>query len=339
MKNLPVFIGLFFLFLSCGTEETASLYICPPCDQECDALTFTEDGQCPHCKMNLIEYLDSTDLNQIKFHLGSGAFLIEGGLEKKEKVIRVSYYKPANFNKNSRILLVIPGAGRNGHDYRDAWIDYSDQQGVLILAVGYSEDQYDFADYHLASMVNHPATPSDASYDMNSNSAEWLYRDFDRIFKKVVQAVDSRQETYDVFGHSAGGQILHRMALFHDFTRAEKIISTNSGWYTLPNFEYNFPYGLKDTYVNEDDLKVAFGKKLVILVGEEDNADETRGHLRHTPEADAQGLHRLERGKFFYDQAQLKAEEIEAGFNWQFATIQNVGHDYKLMSKAAADFL
>ena len=289
--------------------------------------------------MNLIEHLDSSHLNQIKIHDGSGAFLLEGGLEKKDWAIRVSYYKPANFKRDSPILLVIPGAGRNGHDYRDAWIDYADASGTLVLSPTYSEDVYGFADYHLAGMVQHPATPLDQSYQMNTNSAEWLYRDFDRIFKKVVKSVGSNQDTYNIFGHSAGGQILHRMALFHDFTRARKIIAANSGWYTLANADYNFPYGLKDTYVNEEDLEMAFQKELIILVGEEDNADETRGHLRHTPEADAQGLHRLSRAQFFHDQAQLKSQDLGVDFNWKFSVIENVGHDYKLMSDAAVEFL
>ena len=186
MNKLLILLSAFLLLQSCDSESGQKLYICPPCDLECDALTFTEDGQCPHCKMNLIEYLDSTDLNQINIHKGSGAFLLEGGLEKKNRWVRISYHKPEKFTKNSRLLLVIPGAGRNGHDYRDTWIDYAESTGTLILSPSYSEDQYGFADYHLASMVQQPATPSDLSYSMNSNSAEWLYRDFDRIFKNNI---------------------------------------------------------------------------------------------------------------------------------------------------------
>ena len=314
-------------------------YVCPPCDQTCDAIIFEEDGICPHCKMNLIELLDSTDVNKIRIHEGSGSFLVEGGISKEDKVIRVFYHQPATLRADSEILFVLPGAGRNGHDYRDAWITISEEQGVMILALQYVEVDYDFADYHLAGMVEHPASPSDESYRINTNSAEWIYRDFDRIFRLVKEEIGSRQQEYDIFGHSAGGQILHRMAIFQDFTNARRIISANSGWYTLPNNEYNYPYGVKDTYVNEDDLRTAFEKKLTILVGELDNENETRGHLRHTPQADAQGLHRFSRANYFVETSRTRAEEINAPYNWNLEVVKGVGHDYQGMSQAAAALL
>src|SRR5215472_9179162 len=33
----------------------AKLYVCPPCGQDCDKLTFDQPGKCPVCGMTLIE--------------------------------------------------------------------------------------------------------------------------------------------------------------------------------------------------------------------------------------------------------------------------------------------
>ena len=73
--------------------------------------------------MDLIEFLDSTDLNQINIHEGAGAFLLEGGLEKKDKAIRISYYKPERLiriqNSNctawcrSKMVMIIEMHGLN----------------------------------------------------------------------------------------------------------------------------------------------------------------------------------------------------------------------------------
>jgi putative intracellular protease/amidase len=35
--------------------SSPKVYVCPPCDQDCDKLTFDKPGVCPHCGMTLIE--------------------------------------------------------------------------------------------------------------------------------------------------------------------------------------------------------------------------------------------------------------------------------------------
>ena len=129
------------------------------------------------------------------------------------------------------------------------------------------------------------------------------------------------------------------MALFQDYSKVNRIIAANSGWYTLPSEEFLFPYGIQDTYVIDDDLIAAFAKELIIMVGEEDNHDETRGHLRVTDEANAQGAHRLERAEFFIETSRQIATDIQTDFNWRIQIVSRVGHDYKLMSLAAAELL
>jgi putative intracellular protease/amidase len=38
-----------------GADSTKKIYVCPPCGQDCDKLTFDKPGVCPHCGMTLIE--------------------------------------------------------------------------------------------------------------------------------------------------------------------------------------------------------------------------------------------------------------------------------------------
>ena len=85
-------------------------------------------------------------LNQINIQEGSGEFLIEGGKAKKDKTVKIFYHKPKNYRANSKFLMVIPGAGRNGDSYRDAWIDESEKYSLLILSPMYQESQYGFED-------------------------------------------------------------------------------------------------------------------------------------------------------------------------------------------------
>lgn len=175
------------------------------------------------------------------------------------------------------------------------------------------------------------------SFKITRNPAEWIFDDFDRIFDLVKEELQLKRNSYDMFGHSAGGQVLHRLALFNPKNKANRILASNSGWYTLPTDKDEFPYGLKNSSISLG--KIDFSKKLVVFLGEMDNANETRGDLRHTPEMDKQGLHRLDRGKYFYLKAKTMANELRSEFSWKLEIIPNIGHDYKGMSKFAADYL
>lgn len=345
----------FFLFLvlifSCQTKSEGN-YICKPCNLPCDELTFEKPGTCPECNMTLEKKLT---LNDITIATGSGAFLIEGGASKKEKTIKVYYHKPENFSKDSQVLLVIPGAGRNGDSYRDTWVAASEKHSVLILSPQYPEADYGFGDYHLGGLTQDlnlegniefvensniaKLNEDKVVFEFNSDSSTWIFNDFDRIFDLVKEKLDLTINTYDLFGHSASGHILHRMALFQSNSKVDRILASNASFYTISNFEDTYPFGLKNTNLNEEALKVAFTKNLIVFLGEQDNESETRGTFLRSMTADKQGLHRLARGNHFFETAKAKALELNTEFNWQLIIISNVGHDQEKMGMAAANLL
>ncbi len=351
--------SLVAIIIGCDNEGS---YFCTPCDRSCDALTFAKSGNCSECGMRLVpsdgaRRQDSLKVNEIDVREGSGSFLIEGGVGREEKTIRVYYHKPKNFSSNSPVLLVIPGAGRNGDSYRNAWVEASEKYSALILSPTYSAKNYGFGDYHLGGLIENvqirgvpiaKADPtirvwrlddSDLTFEVNPEPAKWIFQDFDRIFESVIEALGSAQTTYDIFGHSAGGQILHRFALFHPDSKADRILASNSGFYTTPDSLLGLPFGIKATGLDASDLKKSFQKKLALFIGELDNENETRGTRLHTPIADQQGLHRLARGKYFYQEAQKLADQMGVEFNWELVVVPGVGHDHEKMGQAAASFL
>ncbi|MBW3567766.1 MAG: hypothetical protein KY410_07395, partial [Proteobacteria bacterium] len=300
-------------------------------------------------------------------------------------------HRPENFTRESPVMIVIPGAGRNGDDYRDAWIKASEQYGVLILSPGYSEIHYpEYWSYNLGNMPESVTVDIRMQVDtnpekwqfsdevkrgadlerlaqrsplmqqfallalsgmiadvdaeatgltVNPDRSAWIYSDFDRVFETARRALELETETYDLFGHSAGGQILHRFVLFHPDNRANRILAANAGWYTLPEFETAFPYGLENTGMNAEGIRSAFQSRLVVFLGENDDEHETRGSLRETPEANRQGPGRLQRGKFFFANAQAVARQLDAELRWKLEVVPGVGHDYRGMAVAAAEYL
>ncbi len=348
MISRPCIFLLIVLLFSCQANKEGN-YVCKPCDLPCDQLTFDKPGSCPHCKMPLEKKLK---LNEITIEKGSGAFLIEGS---QDKTIKVYYHKPKNFTQDAKVVLVIPGAGRNADSYRDTWIKASEKHNALILSPRYPEKDYDFGDYHLAGLVKDlnlegsidfventnlaQLSEEKVAFVFNNDSSSSLFNDFDRIFDLVKAELDLSVTTYDLFGHSAGGHILHRMALFQSGSKSDRILASNASFYTLPNFENSYPFGLKNTALSEEQLKLAFAKNLVVFLGEQDNENETRGTFLRSTTADQQGLHRLARGTHFYETAKAKAQELNTEFNWQLKVVPDVGHNQEKMGTAAASFL
>lgn len=341
---------------------------------------------------------DTSHASPVEIEPGSGSFLLEGGSGYGERTVRVFYHRPREFSPESPVILVVPGAGRNGDDYRDAWVEASEEYGLLVLSPRYPERYYpEYWSYNLAGMTSrvtieltaridtdpdewklddaaaaldsalavHPhelfghgafgrllqqmvllnaadrivdARPRAAGVEVNPDRRDWLFADFDRIFETAREALDLEAESYDMFGHSAGGQILHRLVLFRPNSRADRILAANSGWYTVPTFDVDFPYGLGDTPATEDQLRESFAADLVLFLGELDDADETRGSLRGGP-ADRQGPGRLSRGRYFHHRAREAADELETDLRWKIEVVPGVGHDYRRMSRAAADYL
>jgi len=204
------------LVMSCNKQQGD--YVCPPCDLDCDKLSFSKPGTCPHCKMKLVlkselEANNNLTVNDISFTDGAGTFLIEGGFDK-EKTILIHYYKSKNFSNTSKVIFVLPGAGRNGKDYRDAWQQASEKYNLLVI--------------------------------INQNPEQWIFEDFDSIFTRIKSELNLITDTYDMFGHSAGGQILHRLAIFKAESKADRMLASNAGWYTVPTVADIFPYGIRN---------------------------------------------------------------------------------------------
>lgn len=269
---------------------------------------------------------------------GSGSFFMSGGFKHEKDSIEVHYYKPEDYQPHFSIILVLPGGGRNGDTYRDTWIKLAEEYNLLVLSPSYSRDHYPrTADYNLGRLAKSSLI---AGPSRNSNAEEaWIFDDFDRIFDRAAQMVGSTEKGYDIFGHSAGGQIAHRLALFNPNSKANRIVAANSGWYTLPSFNNKFPYGLKKVALTDENLTKSFSSKLILLLGELDNENETRGHLRKTKQAKAQGSGRFARGMFFYETAVDESKRLGCDFQWKKEIVKGVGHSYKKMGLAAARYL
>lgn len=291
-----------------------------------------------------VETMKRAEPDALRIGPGSGHFEVPGGPGREEKSIEVYYNVPTDLSSDSQVLFVVPGAGRDAWAYRDIWVEASEHYGVVVLSPRYSEEDYpEFWSYNLAGMLSdvelNESRTAMVGYEINLHAEEWIFDDFPRIFRQVRQALKLETNTYDMFGHSAGAQLLHRYVLFGPASLSQRVIAANSGWYTIPMFDDVFPYGLVNSAATEPDVSEALGLDLVVLLGELDDENETRGDLVRTPEVDVQGTSRIERGRYFYDKAEQTAERLGVRLYWSLHVVPGVGHDRVGMSRAAAQLL
>ncbi len=115
---------------------------------------------------------------------------------------------------------------RNADTYRDHWIPLACRFNFLILVPRFSERQFSSRDHHRGNMR-----------DENGRFQPerlWIFTVIDSIFQYVRRTLQLTVDHYALYGHSAGGQFVHRYTLFRSSTYVDMLIAANAGWYTMP---------------------------------------------------------------------------------------------------------
>jgi len=262
---------------------------------------------------------------------GSGNFLFAETAATVESPVPVWYHRPGGLPADAPVLFVMHGTLRNGEEYRDQWVDLSERHGFLLVVPEFSHEGWAGAEgYNLGRMHDEAGNPLPEE--------QWAFGVIENVFDEVRQRFGSTRDRYTIYGHSAGAQFVHRFLLFAPDARFDAAVPANAGWYTMPVEDVAYPYGLRtgsgELLVNEERIRHAVERPVTILLGEEDN-DPEASHLRRNDQADAQGIHRFERGHTFFRTAQERAAELGADFNWSIQTVPGVGHSNTRMAPAA----
>jgi hypothetical protein len=260
---------------------------------------------------------------------GAGNFQFVDDRSSAEKFLTVWYYRPLHISDAiAPIVFVMHGAKRDADNYRDNWRDAAERFGFLLICPEFAQPNYPRAAYQLGNLVDGGGEPLPEE--------GWTFGMIERLFDFVREATGNTSQQYRIYGHSAGAQFVHRMALFVPAARYATAIAANAGWYTMPTFDSKkFPYSLKDSGSTPERLKKALGKRLVILLGERDT-DADDPYLRRSKGARRQGINRFERGLTFYTTACGEAAELGMTSNWELVTVPGAAHLDPQMIPAAA---
>jgi len=245
---------------------------------------------------------------------------------RPDRPLDVYTYRPKRCDAKCPIVFVMHGVKRNASDYRDYWELIADKYQLLVVAPAFSQRSW----------------PKAAGYNLGdvgeqADREKWAYSAIEHLFDEVRDGHNG----YAIFGHSAGGQFVQRMALFLPDSRATVMAAGNPGWYTMPEWRKDkatdpFPYSLVDARVGEAELKRALARRFILLAGEKD-VDPDDENLNKTSGAMKQGETRVERAESYFKAATAAAAELGVKFAWELVEVPETAHDGAAMSRAAAE--
>lgn len=231
--------------------------------------------------------------------------------------VEVFTYHPSGCAQPS-ILLVFHGSGRTAESYRDAARPLADKACLAIYAPLFDKDRFPNWRYQRGGVVQDGEVQpqEDWTAGMTDELIDW------------AQAQEGRPDAPSyLFGHSAGGQFLSRVAAYDPPAEARRIIIANPSTHVWPDTEEDAPYGfdgLGDDRTEEEMLRAYLAAPVTVFLGLDDTGDED---LVTTRTANRQGENRLDRGLNLFEAAREEARARGWPFNWRLVTAEGIGHE------------
>ncbi|GEA08147.1 hypothetical protein KUL42_29080 [Alteromonas sp. KUL42] len=244
--------------------------------------------------------------------------------------INVEFIVPQSATPNTPILLVVPGARRNADDYRDQWKGIALKHDIIVLAIGCSLQVCDSE--YLYNLGGYTDSKGDALPESHQ-----FYSVPELVFNDFVVKFQSTQDTFALYGHSAGGGFVHTYMLNRPNAPVSQAVAANPAFFTMPD-STPYPFGLGNTQHALEDVDTWLQQPLTIMLGDQDMGPRTKA-LSNSDKANAQGRNVFSRGLSFYANAMNKAVEREVQTPWRIEVVQGVGHSSTKIVPHAVKYL
>jgi hypothetical protein len=234
------------------------------------------------------------------------------------------------------VILSHHGSGRDASGACDAAVQIADERGLMVIAPYYDSSRFDSDLYHYGGVIDNGRLVADSD-DWTANYAaqfaQWG-------LNKAGLTADNAEVI--LYGHSAGGQHVSRVAAFaQNEDIFDRIIVSNPSTHVWPSTSTDFkaPHGFGGSFFPADAteamLKDYLRDKVTIYLGALDN-DLNASDLATGTTAMRQGDDRLERGINAFNAAKALAESKGWDFGWDLVIAPNAGHDSYQMLKFPA---
>ncbi|MCL2416491.1 MAG: hypothetical protein FWD02_00960 [Bacteroidales bacterium] len=284
------------------------------------------------------DYEEESPLGLLDF--GTGSIVYNFHPPMATHPVRLHYHIPRGGDPTTMpIVFSMHGNGRNAVGQINAWRAFADEHQIMVFAPEFSTQ------FFPGNIQYHRGWVSSSGTSWVPRPQEqWSFTLIEHMFDFILEQTGSTETQYDIVGHSAGSQFVHRMMFFLPDARIRTGIASNAGFYMMPTLTgaygggtFNFPYSLggTGTTFSQADLEAYFGRNLIVHLGMADTIQDS--DVSVTPGANAQSggrPNRVERGHFFFNFAREAAEAAGVPFNWQLVEVPGVAHNSSGMIQA-----
>jgi len=261
-------------------------------------------------------------------HAGRNAVLYIDEDRNADRPFTLHTYRPYGYTPDRPVVIVQHGVLRNGDEYRDFWIDAADRHKLLIVAPTFSDQIWPGVESYNNGRV---FTPSGNPRHVDG----WTYALPARVLADLHAAEITDGAPAYLFGHSAGGQFVHRLMSSQPHAPYRAVAAGNPGWYSLPTLDLPFPEGLGGVGLDDGHVERLLAYPLLLLAGDQDIATQEE-HLPSDPAALRQGPHRHARAHHYFEAGRAEAARRGVPFNWTLQSVPGIGHDGRAMSAVCA---
>jgi pimeloyl-ACP methyl ester carboxylesterase len=206
---------------------------------------------------------------------------------------------------------------RKAKNARDNAIDVANEACLMVFAPLLDKKRFPNWRYHRAGIFRKGHVQP---------SSQWTAPMIRALIDFARKQVDNPSAKLYLFGHSAGGQFLSRLAAYTPLQDVDRIIIANPSVYVAPKLTEDAPYGFAGIFNdNQAQRRLAsyLSSPITIFVGEKDIGDK---YLVNNSIAQRQGKNRYERGRNIFNIAKQEASSQNLTFSWKLVEACGIGH-------------
>lgn len=226
------------------------------------------------------------------------------------------------------ILMVFHGSSRAAKSYLKSSREIAQRGCFVVYAPLFDKKRFPGWSYQRGGLVRDGKLlpEDDWTVEMVGDLLEWAKK----------QEGKPNADVY-LFGHSAGGQFLSRVAAYALPEDVDRIVIANPSTYVLPTVDEKVPYGYGGLSSEEQDkwMKAYLAAPITIFLGSDDVGSK---ELTMTKQAQEQGDNRLDRGRKTFAEAKKIAEDHGWPFNWKLVMADGIAHSGRGMLQSDAAF-
>lgn len=231
---------------------------------------------------------------------------------------RYFIYLPTRGTHQARMMVTVHGISRHARKHARRFAGLAERYNVVLVAPLFDKHRH----------------PGFQRLGLSGQRADLA---LEKIIEEVGRLTGANTHQLYMFGYSGGGQFVHRFAMAYP-ERVASIAIGAAGWYTFPDPDRRFPYGIQPhrklpgiRFRQEQFLRIP----ATVLVGEKD--DKIDHALRTSRRIDErQGASRFERGQRWVDAMQRAAQQHGFDTPYRFVALPGADHSFSRSVKWGA---